>query len=570
MGIATDVVILVIASLGAALLMARLGQPPLVGYMLAGLLVGPNTLGLITDPAEIELLAEIGVSLLMFSLGLQLQIKDLIPVRRVAGFGTVIQILLTIGWGGVLSLIFGWQLLEGLWFGALLALSSTVITLKVIEGQGVLGTLSSRVMIGMMIVQDLAFIPLLLLLPQLSDLSAGLPVLGIALLRAVAFMLIMYFVGLRLLPRLLGHIASWQNRELFLIGVTSIGLGVGYLTFLFGLSFAFGAFVAGTVLGESEYGVQALGDIIPLRDLFSLLFFASIGMLIDPLFVWENLWLVLGVVVLAGAGKALILGGTVRAFGYGNIVPLATGLTMFQIGEFSFVLARTGLTIGVFDADRFSLILSVAVLSIIITPSIATQIPRLYRIQRRLFNTQATDTIFNLPTTGLEHHVIIAGGGDIGRYVAKVLRRTDYPFVVIDHNPEVVAWYRSRDIPVIFGDTAHPVVLEAANVRKACLLVDTVPDVVISETILNYLRQTETDVPVVARAESVEELLHLDRLGVYEAVMPQFEAGLEIVRQSLLHLGAADDDIQRLTVECRTSFYLPIREPTDMEAEAPG
>jgi CPA2 family monovalent cation:H+ antiporter-2 len=568
MGIAADIVVLVVGALGAALIAVRLGQPPLVGYMIAGVLLGPNAFGFITDANEIELLAEIGVSLLMFSLGLQLQLKELIPVRRVAGFGTLIQMLLTIAFGGAISFLFGWRLIEGIWFGALLALSSTVVTLKILQGKGLLGTLSSRVMIGIMIVQDLAFIPLLLILPQLNDISTGLPQLGFAALRAVGFILVMYFVGIRLLPRLLDFIAGWQNRELFLVGVTAIGLGVGYVTFLFGLSFAFGAFVAGTVLGESEYGVQALGDVIPLRDLFSLLFFASVGMLIDPLFVWQNLPMILGVTVVASLGKALILGGTVYAFGYRNVIPLAIGLTMFQIGEFSFVLARTGLDVGAYDADFFSMVLSVAVLTIMLTPSVAGLIPRLYAMQQRLAGGgQTQETVANMPKEGLENHVIIAGGGDIGRYVASVLKQTFQPFVVIEMNPEAVARYRAAGIPVIYGDAGHPVVLEAANFRKSCLLVDTVPNIQTSEAILDYIRHSGSDLHVVARAESISEIERLHDLGVYEAVMPQFEAGIELVRQSLLHLGVDNRDIRRLTIDCRTSFYLPIREP-DTEAEA--
>ena len=567
MGIATDIVLIVVSSLVMALVVGRIGQPPLVGYMLAGVLVGPNAFGLITGVEEIELLAEIGVSLLMFSLGLQLQIKDLMSVRRVAGLGTLIQIVLTMVFGVGMSFLFGWTVLQGVWFGALLALSSTVVVLKILNGGGLLGTLSSRVMIGLMIAQDLAFIPLLLLLPQLNDLSNGLPQLGLAAVRAAVFIALMYFVGIRLLPRLLGYIAKWQNRELFLVGVTAIGLGVGYVTYLFGLSFAFGAFVAGTVLGESEYGVQALGDVIPLRDLFSLLFFASVGMLVSPMFVWQNLTTVLAVTLIAGAGKALILGGIVRFFGYRNIVPLATGLTMFQIGEFSFVLARTGLEVGAYEMDFFSLVLSVAVISIVLSPTVASLINPLYRLQQRVFGAETVQTILNLPKAGLEDHVIIAGGGDIGRYVANVLHNASMPFVVLDMNPERISEYRAAGMPVIYGDAGHPVVLEAAGFRRACLLVDTVPDILTSEAILDHIRYSDVPLHVVARANSVSEIQTLRNAGVHEAVMPQFEAGLELVRQALIHLGTDHETIQNATLDCRNDFYLPIREPATLEPD---
>ncbi|MDH3394000.1 MAG: cation:proton antiporter, partial [Desulfobulbaceae bacterium] len=282
MGIAADIVTLVVVALLGALVAQRLRQPLILGYILAGIVVGPHTGGIsITDSHEIELLAEIGVALLLFALGLEFSLAELKPVRKVALIGTPIQIILTMGLGYGIGRYLGLPIYQAVWLGALIALSSTMVVLKTMMNQGVMGTLSSRVMIGMLIVQDLAVVPLMIILPQMSDPQAGLPLLGIAVVKSAVFLFLMFYLGTRILPKLLAVVASWNSRELFILTITAIGLGVGYATYLFGLSFAFGAFIAGMVLSESDFGHQALSDIIPLRDIFGLLFFTSVGMLLD-------------------------------------------------------------------------------------------------------------------------------------------------------------------------------------------------------------------------------------------------------------------------------------------------
>ena len=347
MGIATDIILLIVVAFGCGLLLQRLGQPVILGYIAAGIILGPHTGGLtVSNIHEIERLAEIGVALLLFALGLEFSLKDLKPVKKVALIGTPIQIILTIGLGFGIGHLMGWDWKDSLWLGACISLSSTMVILKTLMNQGWLGTLSSKVMIGMLIVQDLAVVPLMIILPQLNDPAVGLPALGIAALKAAAFIAGMVLLGTKLLPRLMGHIARLGSRELFLLAITAIGLGVGYVTHLVGLSFAFGAFVAGMVLSESDYGHQALSDIIPLRDLFGLLFFASVGMLLDPVFLMDHLVEVVVLVLAVSLGKGIIFAVLARVFRYGNVIPLAVGLGLFQVGEFSFVLATVGVVDG--------------------------------------------------------------------------------------------------------------------------------------------------------------------------------------------------------------------------------
>lgn len=558
MGIATDIVIIMVAGLLGGLVAQQFKQPLILGYIAAGILVGPHTGGVgISDPHEIELLAEIGVALLLFALGLEFSFKELMPVRKVALIGAPIQMLLTIGLGYGIGQLLEFDWLTSLWLGALLSLSSTMVILKTLMSQGRMGTLSSRVMIGMLIVQDLAIVPLMIILPELSDLEAGLPLLGWAALKAAFFLFMMVFVGTRVIPRLMMHIATWNSRELFLLAITAIGLGIGYVTYLFGLSFAFGAFVAGMVLSESDYGHQALSDIIPLRDIFGLLFFASVGMLLDPAFLVANFGTVLLVVLLVAVGKGLIFAGVVRAFGYVNIVPLAVGLGLFQIGEFSFVLARVGLETNSISADFFALILTTAIVTMVLTPFVSGFTASLYALRKRWFKHETVQTI-NLPQTGLRDHVIIAGGGRVGQYVAQVLQRLGLAYVIIEQDYRRVQQAKAADFPVIYGDASQEIVLEAAKLEHARLALITLPGIINTQSIVDHVRKINPDLHIVARAEGMEQMKMLHEHGVYEVVQPEFEAGLEITRQALLHLNIPATEIRMFTDSVRRELYAPL------------
>ena len=354
MGIAGDIALILVAAFLGGVVARQLGLPLILGYILAGVLVGPNTIGpTVGEIEEIELLAEIGVALLLFTIGLNFPLGELAPVKRIALIGTPIQLALTIAFGYGLGQLLGLGWEEAVWFGAIISLSSTAVVLKTLTEQGVINTLASRVIVGMLIVQDLAVVPLIILLPELNNVGQGLTEVGIAVLEAGLFIAGMALFGTRVFPWFMARIAGWNSRELFLLAVVAIGLGVGYATYLFGLSFAFGAFVAGMVLSQSDYSYQALADIGPLRDIFAMLFFVSVGMLLEPAFLWENA-ATIGLVVLAVfVIKGSIFTGLSRAFGYGNIAPFAVGLGLFQVGEFSFVIAREGINVGAISEETF-------------------------------------------------------------------------------------------------------------------------------------------------------------------------------------------------------------------------
>ncbi|HPQ70554.1 MAG TPA: cation:proton antiporter [bacterium] len=563
MGIATDFIIIIIAALIGGLIAQRLRQPLILGYILAGIAIGPYTGGVtVSEVHTIELLAEIGVALLLFALGLEFSFKELKPVRKVALLGTPIQIGLIIGYGYLIGKFIGLGHEECIWLGAMLSLSSTMVLLRTLMTQGWMGTLSSRVMIGMLIVQDLAIVPMMIMLPQLNKLSLGFELLLIDAIKAAVFISIMIVLGTKALPWVMKQIARWKSRELFLLAITAIGLGIGYGTYRIGLSFAFGAFIAGMVLSESDFGHQALSEIIPVRDLFGLLFFTSVGMLLDPAFLLDNLSTILFLVVLVSLGKGVVFAALTRLFGYGNIVPLAAGLGLFQIGEFSFVLARLGVSTESISNELYSLVLSTAVVTMIFTPLISGQTARLYSLRKKWHKAEPPQTT-NLPAKGLRDHVIIAGAGRVGLNVARVLKKLQLPFVVIELDHQRVEDIKSEEIPVIFGDAAQPVVLDAANLQEARLLQITLPGIADIRAIVRQALEKKPSLKIIGRAKNIEEMEMLRNLGVYEVVQPEFEAGLEMTRQALLHMEVSAANVYQYSDVARRNYYSSLYQNPD-------
>lgn len=560
MGIAADIVIIVVFALVGGLIAQRLKQPLVLGYILAGIIVGPYTGGIrIKDIHEIELLAEIGVALLLFAIGLEFSLSELKPVRKIALIGTPIQMGLTILFGYVVGKVAGFPWTVSLWFGGIISLSSTMVTLKTLMSRGLMGTLSSRVMIGMLIVQDLAVIPLMIILPQLSDPQSGLPVLAMAVVRSVVFLVMMFFLGRKLLPRLLAYVAQWNSRELFILTITALGLGIGYVTYLFGLSFAFGAFVAGMVLSESDYGHQALSDIIPLRDIFGLMFFTSVGMLLDPMYLLDNWARILTLILLVSIFKGSLFYGLARLFGYINIIPLAVGFGLFQVGEFSFVIARVGLEVQAIDKDFYSLVLAISVLSMVATPFASALAAPLYKLKKRLFSYEPIQTE-NIPHDDMTNHVVVAGGGRVGQHIAKLLTHVDIPFVIVELNHQRMMECKDAGFPVIFGDMCQPTVMEVAHIETARLLLISTPSSMIAQTIVKQARVFNPKMMMISRAEGIEQMRSLYESGVYMVVLPEMETGLELARQALIHLDVSVSVIQEYSDALRRKLYSPIYE----------
>jgi CPA2 family monovalent cation:H+ antiporter-2 len=555
MELVADLSLVLLAALAGGYLAQRLGQPLIVGYIIAGIAIGPFTGGpTVGSVHDIEQLAELGVVLLLFSLGLELSFHELTPVRTVALAGATIQIILTIALGLGLGLALGWEWRPALWFGALASLSSTMVALKTLQAQGRMGTLSSRVMLGILVVQDLAVVPLMIILPELSDPSGGFMKVLTAAGRAALLLGVIVLFATRVVPRLMAFVARWNSRELFFLATITLAVGVGYVTYRFGLSMALGAFVAGMVVNESEYAHQALSDVVPLRDLFGMLFFVSVGMLFDPGVVWRQIG-VLGLVIpTIIIGKAAILAGVVRVFGYRNVVPLAVGFTLFQVGEFAFVLARVGLSSGAISNELYSITLNTAIATMALTPIASTLVPVVYgRFLQRLPR-EAHEAI-NLPSDGMADHVIIAGSGRVGRSIADALTQLTLPFVLVESDDRRVQQARVSGRPVIYGDAGQSVVLEAAGIQRARAMLVTVPAFVDVRNIVRAARQIRPDLPVIARADGPEAVRALYEIGIQEVTSPEFEAAIEMTRQALTYLNVPAHDVLQVASAIRRERY---------------
>ncbi len=556
MGIAGDFVLIVVAGFVGGLVARACRLPLLVGYVVAGVAVGPNTTGpTVSSVHEVELLAEIGVALLLFAIGLEVSLRDLGPVKRVALAGGPVQILLTAGLGAlVVRGLTGASWNDAMWFGSMVSLSSTMVVLKMLSADGTTQTLASRVMIGLLVVQDLAVVPMLIVLPRIAALDGAGIEIAQALLVAVVFVVGMLVVGTRVLPWLLSQVLKLGSRELFLVSVVAAGVGVGYLTYRLGLSFALGAFIAGLVLSESELSHQALSDVVPLRDVFALIFFVSVGMLFDPRYVLSHWGFVATVVVTMVIGKALITGAVVRSFGYIYMAPWLVGLGLAQVGEFSFVLARVGLSSGALSKSTYDLALSSTVLSMTLSPMVFMAAGPLSRAWSRLRPPAPPPS---LPTPRLTRdHVIVAGYGRTGRAVATSLRDAGVPTVVLELNHQMLEVAGQDGLEDrIWGDVSSEQILRAAHIEEAKMLVIAMPDWQAVQLTIERARHLNPRIYIVARATTSRHLSRMGALGVDAVVQPEFEGGVEMMRLALRHLAHPENEIERLTGEVRDALY---------------
>ena len=556
MGIASDFVLIVVAGLLGGLLARALRLPLLVGYVAAGVAIGPYTAGpTVVQVHDIERLAEIGVALLLFSLGLEMSFRDLQPVRRVALVGGPLQIVLTAAAGALAGAgMLGMPWTESIWFGSMISLSSTVVVLKAISAAGVTSTLASRVMIGFLVVQDLAVVPMLVILPQLGDMEHLIGKLSRAVGIATAFLLVVVVLGTWLLPKLLKRVLAWGSRELFLVSLVAVGVGVGYGTQSMGLSFALGAFVAGLILGESEFSHQALSDVVPVRDIFGLLFFVAVGMLLDPRYVLAHVSQTAITVLAIFIGKSLLIGLLARAFGYVNMAPWIIGLGLSQVGEFSFVLARTGVGLGVLSKSTYDLALTCTVLTMAFSPAVswmALPFGRQWRKWRKTVTPDPPDAAAIRPHSG---HVIIGGYGRSGKAAARVLQAAEIPLVAVELDHSV---FRGANLEgtAVWGDITGEEILRASLIETAKVLLLTVPDLNTIRLCVERARRMNPQIVVIARAAREHHVAELRKLGVEAAVQAEFEGGVEMVRQALVRYQNDDETTSRLVSQVRKRYY---------------
>ena len=551
-GFGIDLLIVLVVAIAGGMLARQLKLPIILGYLAGGLAIGPFGLGLVRDYETITILATIGVILLLFTLGLEFSLSELKRLGKVAILGGSVQILLTAAIGLTLGKLLGWQTAEAIFFGFLIALSSTMIVLKTLMERGELDSAHGRVLIGILLVQDLSLIPLMIILPTLGSEGAVLwSSLVIAVLKAALFIAVMMVLGLWALPWLLGRVAGGRSRELFLLTVVTLSLVAAFAAFFLGLSAAVGAFIVGLLIGQSVFARQAFADIVPLRDIFGAVFFVSLGMLADLNFVANNPGIVLVVVAVIVVAKFIIGSAVPLVFGYSAKTALFTGMGLLQIGEFSFVLAGVGLEAGIISQNIYSVILAAAIITMALTPFALNSATGLYRWlgqSRRLGRLMASrsEEEWSVDKWHLSGHAVICGHGRVGSTLSRILIRRNLSYLVIDIDPQVISGLRSQGVPCIYGDASNPEILARAGLKKARLLVGTFPSSIDTELTVRNARKINPRLDIVARVHRDSDAELLKGIGVSELVRPEFEASLEITRHTLHRFGLTTLEIQRI------------------------
>jgi CPA2 family monovalent cation:H+ antiporter-2 len=562
-----DLVSVLAAAAAGGLLAALLRQPILLGYLLAGMIVGPAGLGLIKELIQVETLAQFGVAFLLFTLGVEFSFSELKKVKGISLGGGVLQITLTILVTALASLGMGWVTspAQGVFLGAILSLSSTAVVLKCLMERNETNTPQGQVMLGILVVQDLALGLMLAVLPALDKPpeEVGLAV-GWALLQTGLFALGAVLAGIWVIPPLLRLLARTESRELFLLGVVALCLGIALLTEYMGLSIEMGAFVAGLMISEVEYSDQTLTYVEPLRDIFASLFFAAIGMLIDPVFLWNNLELILGLVALVFVGKFLIVTPLVMLFRYPLKTALTAGLGLAQIGEFSFVLASEGQSLGLVSRRVYLLILGTTAVTLVLTPFVLRLVPQLFTWAEALpwlkyhldRSEQPIEIGEDLPS---QNHVVVCGYGRVGQNIVRLLQDHSYPVIVIDQSENRIQELRDKGIPYIYGNAASLHVLEKAGVKTAQGMAIALPDSMSTRLSLKRSLELSPDLDVVVRANQDRDIELLYQLGAREVVQPEFEASLELSSHLLTGMGLPLPVIQREVQQIRNSHYSELR-----------
>lgn len=574
-------VALVAAFLGGVVA-ARLGVPTIVGYMLAGMVLGPFTPGPVGNVRIASALAEIGVVLLMFGVGIHFSLRDLLTVRGIAVPGALGLIAVATALGTGLALQWGWKPGAGLVFGLALSVASTVVLVRALAEWKLLDTVHGRVAVGWLIVEDLFTVFVLVLLPALAVALGGearaglaarvgggnlLPALGLALGKTVAFVAVMIFVGGRLVPWLLVQAARTGSRELFTLSVLAVALGIAVGSAkLFGVSLALGAFLAGLVISESDLSHQAAADALPMRDAFAVLFFLSIGMLFDPRLLLHGADQVLAVLALILVSRAVAV-PVVLLLGWPLRTALVVGAGRAQIGEFSFIVAALGQSLGLLSERGFQLIIAVSLLSIMLNPLMFRAIGPLehWLRQRPRVNTlreRRSGRLIGLPEEveeALRDHAVIIGYGRVGSLIGELLDQHSVPHVVVELNRRRVEELRRRGLPAIYGDAANPTLLTHAHIDRARVLVVAIPDAPAARLIVDYARRLRPDLDIIVRTHSDTEWRYMrERVG--EAVLGEREAALEMARYTLVRFGVSPSEVEAIIARLRGQAQLGAEE----------
>jgi CPA2 family monovalent cation:H+ antiporter-2 len=562
-----DLLIILLVSVPVAFLCLRLKLPLLVGLMLTGIAIGPSGFGLIKEIEAVEMLAEIGVMLLLFTIGLEFSLRRLAEMKRLVLLGGGLQVLITISATAGVAVFFGRSINQAIFFGFLVALSSTAIVLKSYVERNEVDSPHGRAGIGILLFQDISIVFMLLAVPLLGgeDIVSFTSIvlsLGSSLLALAVLVLAAWF----LLPKFLKQVAHLRSPEAFLLTVVLLCLGMSWVTSHFGLSLALGAFIAGMVLADSDYSHQVTSEVLPFRDVFNSLFFVSIGMLLSISALASNIGSVLLLVVALIVAKALIIWTIVRVLGYPQRIATMTGLGLAQIGEFSFVLAKAGQGSSLLPETDYQTFLAASIISMIATPFLISSAPRVGYFVQSIFkdgsaadveNTE--DDIHLTSSGGLQQHVIIVGYGLNGRNVARVLRAVGVPYVILELNADEVRRAKAKGEKINFGDATRREVLLHAGVEHAWALVLAMSDAAAARRTVDLARRLNDKLHIIVRTRYVAEITELFQLGANEVIPEEFETSIEIFSRVLNRYGTSRKVIEQQIARIREQGYEMLR-----------
>jgi CPA2 family monovalent cation:H+ antiporter-2 len=559
-----DLVIIFGLSIGILLLSHRLHLPAIVGLLLTGVIVGPYGLRLVHDIEVVESLAEVGVVLLLFTIGIEFSLNALLSLKRIVGIAGTLQVGLSVAGTYAAARLLGRPAGEAVLWGFLVALSSTAIVLKLLGERGETDSPHGRIAIGVLILQDLSVVPMMFLLPLLAGTGARSEAsLGWVIAKAVAVVALVLVSARTIIPPLLHQVVRTRSRELFVLSIVVICFGTAWLTSLAGLSLALGAFVAGILISESDYGQQALADVLPLRDLFSSLFFVSVGMLLHVGFALQHAVTIVVIVLGILLGKVCTGMVATVAMGYPLRTGVLTGMALAQIGEFSFVLARAGLGSDLIGEELYQAFVAAAVVTMLTAPLLlrlgpiiadrAAQLPLARWLQGR---PQPEGELRSMP---LKDHVVIAGFGVNGRNVARALTAASIPYLVLEMNPETVRAERRIGTPIAYGDASQEAVLRHAHIDSARVVVVAISDAAATRRVVELARRLNPGVYLIARTRYSQEVGPLTVLGANEAIPEEFETSIEIFARVLRRYLVPREDIERQIAAIREDGYEMLR-----------
>jgi len=556
-GLIRDLGLIWTVALITGLICVRLRQPLIAGYMLAGVAIGPHCLKLIGQPDQVRMLSEFGVAMLLFALGVHLSLKQVMQSAGKIISAAVAQMVLTIGaaWGIASLTGLSNSPAAGLLFGCICAISSSVVITRVLMDRGESESIHGQILIPLALVQDLSLVLIIPFLPVMQQATGDFSALALSGGKAILFIAAVFLGATKVVPQVLAKSAKANSRELFLLTILVLCLGIALLSYALGLSIALGAFLAGIMMSESTYAHQALHDVTPLRDVFSTIFFVSVGMLLDPMFIMQHWLSVLVFVILLIVGKAIIGAGAAMLATKNVRSAVLVGVGLAQIGEFSFILLTLGYDMKLISDSMYNMFFAGAVVTMMASPALMAWVPSVILKRMKSVDAAQKEPLESRRASALQDHVVVCGYGRIGRNLGLVLEAHQIPFVVIELNAHIIEDLAMLGVPHIYGDAISPLVLVKANIKDASALVLTMPDPHSATAVSSFARERNEHLKIVARAHRMDDIRVFREAGVNAVVQPEFEASIEITRLVLHSLNRPVSEVHRALEQIRTRRY---------------